>query len=49
MWDLQLLIMACELLVAACGIDPINPDQGLILGSLHLEHGALATGPPVQF
>ena len=40
----DLLIPACELLVAACGIQ--FPDQELNLGPLHWELGILATGPP---
>ena len=35
---------ACELLVAACGIQ--FPDQGSNPGPLHWECGVLATGPP---
>ena len=35
--------MAFELLVAAYGIS--LPDQGSNQGSLHWEHGILATGP----
>ena len=35
------LIMACELLDVACGIQ--FPDQGLNLGPLHWEQGVLVT------
>ena len=38
------LVVACELLVAACGI--YFPNQGLNLGPLHWECRVLATGPP---
>ena len=38
------LLVACELLSAACGIE--FPDQGSNLGPLHWECGVLATGPP---
>ena len=37
------LVLACEHLVAACGIK--FPDQGLNLGPLRWEHVVLATGP----
>ena len=37
------LVVACKLLVAACGIQ--FPDQGSNLGPLHWEHRVLATGP----
>ena len=40
------LVVACKLLVAACGIQ--FPDQGLNLGQLHWECGVLATGLPGQ-
>ena len=40
----QVSSVACELLVAACGI--WYPNQGLNQGPLHWEHGVLATGPP---
>ena len=40
----NLLVVACELLVAACGI--LFPDQGSNPGPLHWERGVLATGPP---
>ena len=30
----------------SCGTQDLVPDQGLNLGSLHWEHGVLATGPP---
>ena len=42
MWDLS--VVACELLVATCGIQ--LPDQGSNLGPLHWERRVLATGPP---
>ena len=37
-----MLVEACELLVAACGIK--FPDQGLNPGPLHWERRVLATG-----
>ena len=40
----QVSSVACELSVAACGIQ--FPDRGWNLGSQHREHGAFATGPP---
>ena len=42
-WDLQSSLWHVEFLVVACVIQ--FPDQGSNVGSLHLEHGALATGP----
>ena len=41
---MNLLVVAWELLVAACGIK--LSDQGLNLGPVPWEHGVLATGPP---
>ena len=41
------LLVACELLSAACGIE--FPDQESNLGPLHWGHGVLATGPPEKF
>ena len=38
------LVVACGLLVEACGIQ--FPNQGSNLGPLHQEYGVLATGPP---
>ena len=38
------LVMACELLVSACGIQ--FPHQGLNPGPLHWQYGVLAKGPP---
>ena len=38
------LVVACEPLVAACGIQ--FPNQGSNLGALHWERGVFATGPP---
>ena len=38
------LVMVCQLLSAACGIQ--FPDQGLNLGPLHWELRVPATGPP---
>ena len=38
------LSCACELLVAACGIQ--LPDQGSNPSLVHWEHGVPATGPP---
>ena len=40
------LVVACERLVAACGIQ--FPDQGLNLGPLQWELRVLATGPGVK-
>ena len=42
-WLRQVLVVACEHLVVACGIS--FPDQGLNPGFLHWERGVLATGP----
>ncbi|XDB51726.1 hypothetical protein ABFV05_005342 [Capra hircus] len=41
---LAFTVVACELLVVACGI--WFPDQGLNLGPLNWECGVIATGPP---
>ena len=38
------LVVACELLVAACGIQ--FPDRGWNPGLQHWESGVLAMGPP---
>ena len=43
-WLRQVLVAACELLVAACGIQ--FPNQGLNSGPLHWERAVLLTGPP---
>ena len=32
----------------SCGMQGLVPDQGMNLGTLHWEHGVLATGPPVK-
>ena len=32
----------------SCGMQSLVPDQGMNLGTLHWEHGVLATGPPVK-
>ena len=40
-----IIIVACKLLVAACGGAWIH-DQGSNLGPLHWEHRVIATGPP---
>ena len=40
----RILVVACDLLVAACGIQ--FPVQGSNPGTLHWEHEVLATGPP---
>ena len=44
LWHAESLVVACELLVAACGI--LFSDQGWNPGPLDWEHGVLATGPP---
>ena len=44
LWHVGSLVVACKLLVAACGIR--FPDQGSNPGSLHWECGVLAIGPP---
>ena len=43
-WLYEVLVAACRLLVAACGIQ--FPDQALNLGPLHWQHEASATGAP---
>ena len=44
-WLRWVLVVACRLLVVACGVS----DQGSHPGPLHWEHGVLATGPPGKF
>ena len=44
LWHMGFVVAACELLAVACGI--WLPDQELIPGPLHWEHGFLANGPP---
>ena len=41
---LKKFIWLCQVLAVACEVS--FPDQVLNLGSLHREHGVLATGPP---
>ena len=47
LWHVGSLAVACELLVATCGIQ--FPDQGSNPGPLHWECGVLATGSPGKF
>ena len=42
-WLCQVLIVACKLIVAACGIK--FPDQGLNSGPLYWKQGVCTTGP----